>query len=265
LAGSHTEYIGPLFLVDKLSDHDISLIAKGFFNYLRRWSVVYFSLSLNNFDLSSQYLKLSNEFDRLMPTLKSNGRSGIINLSAGMDLVHKGFEGRISTDIRKAAKSGISIELYRGSDIGKKIERFYEVINSAFLRRHLKPRHPMSFFEGVSRMETANPKFFLAVMEDCIIASALTIDDGDRTIYFAGGATPAGLKYSASSLIQFNAIASAIEDGALFYDVGGFGDDGIDKFKRGLASTEYFRTTYLYEHSVVRYLLPIYLKIRRLR
>jgi len=265
LAGSHTEYIGPLLLVDGLSDLEISLIAQVFFEYFTRWSIIYFNITFNNFDQTIQYLKLMAEFDRLMPSMKLHSRSGLIDVGGGLESVHQRFEGRLRTDIRKAAKSGVSIEIYRGEDIGKNIESFYEVINSAFLRRNLMPRHPKSFFEGISRLEKASPKFFLAVAEECVVASALTIEDGTRTIYFAGGATPAGLKCSASSLIQFKAIASAIESGALFYDIGGFGDEGIDKFKRSLGSTEYFRTSYLYEHSVVRKLLPTYLKIRRLR
>lgn len=265
LAGSHTEYLGPLFLVDGLSDLEISSIARCFVEYFRRYSVVYFSLTLDNFNQSPQYLKLAAAFDRLMPSIKASGRSGTIDLRIGIDNVRRNFEGRLRTDIRKATKSGVTVEMYRGRSIGKRIDIFYEIINSAFLRRQLKPRHPQIFFEGISRIEEANSKFFLAVLNDKFIAAALTIDDGSRTIYFAGGATADGLKFSASSLIQMAAITSAIDDGALFYDVGGFGNDRIDKFKKSFASVEYSRTSYLYQSVLLKKLLPVYFSLKRLR
>ena len=264
LPGCHTEYTGPVLLVGELRDGEASQVARGFVYHMKRSSVVHFNLTFNHFNCDPSYLRLIGEFDYLLPSLKNYEMSGVIDLYEGVDRVFEGFEGRLRTDIRKAIRNGVTVEMIRGETIGERIDVFYQVLNAAFYRRGLSPRHPKSLFDSISKIRTADPKFFFAVLGGKVVATSLTIKDGNRVIYFAGGATPDGLKNSASSLIQMKSIESAIDDGAKLYDVGGFGDGGIDKFKRSLASSEYSRVLFKYQNAVFKKALEVYLKVRGL-
>jgi lipid II:glycine glycyltransferase (peptidoglycan interpeptide bridge formation enzyme) len=142
------------------------------------------------------------------------------------------------------------------------VDQFFTIMTNAFIRRGLKPRHPKNFFHGLIAINKVSPVLFYAKLNSIVISTALTVIDGGRRIYLSGGSTTDGLKYCASSAIQDAIIKDSISFGCERYDIGGYGNEGIDKFKKGFSGKKYEKARYVYESIIIKHLKNIYLKLK---
>ena len=87
---------------------------------------------------------------------------------------------------------------------------------------------------------------FSADIGDVNVANSIFLRDRRRMMYLSGTSNSDGLKSAASSLIQWEAIKTAVEEGIDVYDLGGIGIQSIDKFKKSFGGFEIQRTRWSY-------------------
>ena len=75
-------------------------------------------------------------------------------------------------------------------------------------------------------------------------------------MYLSGVATADGMRHSASSLVQWQAMKHGISDGITEYDMGGLGIPSIDKFKRSFGGLDVSHQRWVHRSAILRLIEP---------
>jgi hypothetical protein len=228
LQGLFTEFIGPRFRKGLTRDESIKILESQIQLLVSR-RFFYNEISLNESfpgginDLSKMLIAYSFVYQP-RPSL-------VIELSKGSDAVWAGFEGRARNMIRKAEKSKIECSVEKLEL--KNLSEYIEMLSATFQRQGRVLPHPVAAYQNLAfQIQPENKLFFVAArLENALVAGGIFLLDRNRMLFHSGSATQAGMKYAASSLVQWNAIQEGIGRGILLYDLGGVGLSTIDKFK----------------------------------
>lgn len=266
LKGSHTEFMGPVYF-STTTQEDVSHFAQALLRMAQNFSTIFFGLY--PFDLPhlpDQHrafnLHLMRELQQGTQSLDP-AKSGLIDLSQDWDTIWKACIGRFRTSVRKAEKNDITVEKLEGATIQARSDDIIGLLNFAFHRRDMVPPHSDLFLKKIFDAEHVAKKIFVAVKDGQWVAAAVFIIDGDRSVYFSGGANEVGLKLSGAAVLQCAAIQDNQADGLNWHDVGGFGDPNIDKFKLSLSPVVYERPVFEYSKRSFNFFLGSYQMLRK--
>ena len=195
-----------------------------------------------NLGLKSAPMYLSVEF------------AGVLDLEKSEEEILAGAAQGLRRKIRKANKSGITVET---STDPKDIKKFYE-IQLETAARHKFVEFSEDFlrkqFEAFAKYDEV--KLYTAKLDGKILAQNFMIFYGNEVSYHYGVSTELGTKYSGAPLLHMQAMRDARDRGITRYNFWGItGLDetkhrfyGVSQFKRSFGVSE---LKYLHAHDIV--------------
>lgn len=228
LKGLFTEYMGPRFKKN-INQDDYVKIFDSQVRLLASRQYFYTEISLNS-SCYGAFKGISEQFES--QGFKYYQRpSLVVNLSLGENSVWTQFEGRARNSIRKAEKSGVicSIEALSFSNL----DEYIKILTATFARQGRHLPHPVAAYRALATVFRSDDRliFVGARFDNILIAGGIFLVDNCRMIFHSGCANELGMKYAASSLVQWCAIQEGCRRGLDSYDLGGIGLSSIDKFK----------------------------------
>jgi lipid II:glycine glycyltransferase (peptidoglycan interpeptide bridge formation enzyme) len=151
-----------------------------------------------------------------------------------------GFNQLWRRNIKKAAKSGVTVDLGDRTDL----PAFHELYTETAQRDGFTPR-PLSYFEGMWEAMTAEAsdrlRLYLARHEGDLVAATTMVRVGDHAWYSYGASSTEKREVRGSNAIQWQMIRDARADGCSVYDLRGITDTvdesdahvGLIRFKIG--------------------------------
>ena len=145
-------------------------------------------------------------------------------------------EPKVRSNVRRAAREGVSIEI---DTTGELIDDFLRIYLSTMERRGSSAwyRFDRAFFE---RLHTALPGRFVYVCarhQDRVVSADLMLLDADTGYYFLGGTDAAAYSVRPNDLVKVEAMRWLKASGRRRYVLGGgvSAGDGLERYKRGFA------------------------------
>jgi len=141
-------------------------------------------------------------------------------LTGGVEAVWARMKGTCRTRIRKAEKSGLTVERVDDSEI---IEEFHPQFVRLLARKGLKPPYNLEQAQLLfHHLGSADRLFALRVrLQERVIATAFYPHD-DRTMYYWDSAyEPDCLQFCPNNLLHWTAMKMAIERGIATFNMGG--------------------------------------------
>jgi len=251
LSGLNTSYSGPLF-IDQLSikqkeniiysQHKLTLMIGSYIE----WGI--------NSPQSNPPLYL-NKIENLGYT-HIERKTLVLDISIGEENLWMSFKGRARTSIRKAKKCGVIVKVANSSE--QWFMAYYEMLGNTFNKQNKVNPHPEIFFKNIQSLVDAGEAYCVqAEFEGRIIAAAIFLMDNKNLLYLSGTSNDEGMRYSASSLIQWKAMCLALSFGIINYDMNGLGIASIDKFKRGFGGREITNHRWVYKTKAFKAIEPI--------
>lgn len=168
-----------------------------------------------------------------------------LDLRPGEKELFDGFKDTVRRNIRKAERSGITVEVRRDEEAAK---AFYR-LNCATRRLHGLPPQPWKFFDLLTRyvMGAGQGCYVLACQEARPVAGGVFLQWRDKAYYKYGASDPRYRAQRPNNLVFWEAIRYLASEGAssLCFGRTGVHNDGLRSFKLGWGPTEhrieYFR------------------------
>ena len=167
-----------------------------------------------------------------------------LELGRPEDEIWAGFKSTCRTAIRKAQKSGVTVEQASGSAFA---EEYYAQLQDVFARQSLPPPYSAELVrELVARLEPTNRLLLLRARNAAVVTIATGIfPSHGRMAYFWGGASWRQFQsMRPNDLLMWSAIRYWREHGADVFDFGGAGDYKL-KFGPTEVSVPLFRKSRL--------------------
>jgi hypothetical protein len=229
LPGSTTDYMGPIVNRD---DFDLFSFLKVLDELCRNLKIHH--VELCGPDILNHQAMVRNKFNF---NLKG---SYVIPLDADADRLWKGLNCKFRNKVRKAIKSGVTVEEVRdASEIASFIEEYYRQLKDVFKKQGLVPIYSIDRLVGLYRNLTNGSIISLrAKYNGRTIATGIFPYD-DKRIYFFGGASLGGDNYLCpNDLIHWDVMRHASKSGITEYDTCG---GGSFKKKFGYPFMPYYR------------------------
>jgi hypothetical protein len=154
------------------------------------------------------------------------------------DKVFTQFDSSVQRAIRKAERSGVSVEM---ADTLEAV-RFYYSLHEGTRQKHGVPPQSFAFFASIHRhiLQTGQGFVVLAREADRVIAGALFFRFGRRAIYKFGASDDRFQHLRANNLIFWKAIRTFAESGMGELNFGrtSLDNEGLRRFKLGWGSRE---------------------------
>ncbi len=186
-------------------------------------------------DLGAKYFEF--RFDKEQPSLeklksKSHKVSCILSLPNEAEELFKKFKPKLRSQIRRPTKSGVTAKVTVGNKVtSKEINGFYSVF-SEHMRDLGTPVFPKKLFELTLKNFGENSKLITCWLEDKCIAGGLTIKHGNNVEIPWASSLRKFNKQSPNMMMYWEAIKTACDDGAQYFDFGrATPDTGSHKFK----------------------------------
>jgi hypothetical protein len=168
-----------------------------------------------------------------------------LNLAVGIERVFAGLWSRVRGAIRKAEKSGLTVEV----DTTWEAMRAYYGLHAQTRRRHGLPPQPRSFFRNIYREVIQHGLGFvvLAKLGRDPIAGAVFFCCGQTGVYKFAASDDKTRKLGGGNLVLWKGITELVERGVKILDFGrtDLVNDGLRDFKLSWGTTEetidYFR------------------------
>jgi hypothetical protein len=232
LRGTHTEFGGVI-----LDDRYTKAIMAKMHDYLLRDNASWIEFALQTPPENLGDVMGSMGYSR------EARQSIIIALDKSVEEIWRNFAGRARTEIRKAQKKSLAVQILKESDNSN----YYDLILNVFNRQKRNPSFDKKFLDAVyAQIQTDNFLHCGVFYDNNLVAGALFLKDKKRIVFVSGASNAEGRRLGANSLIQWFAIQSSVEAGLTEYDMGGAGVREIDKFKKSFGGTlvEYDRYVY---------------------
>lgn len=157
----------------------------------------------------------------------------ILDLSEGDEqALWSGYKSRVRRDVRKAERSGVSVEpAASGSDVAT----FYDLYVASMRRNATVAKYGFELVEAVHEElgPTDRGVILLARREGRPIAGVLIVDSDSMSHYLMGGSSSEALQYCPNDLLLHCAIRRAVAKGKNAFDFlpSGVGDEALERFK----------------------------------
>jgi hypothetical protein len=162
-----------------------------------------------------------------------------LDLRVGEEKLFSGLESSVRRAIRKAEKSGVTVEVLQSVEA---VKIFYS-LQCQTRRKHGLPPQPFRFFLNIHRNILSQNMGLVVVARHQgrpIAASVYFIFDG-RAIYKYGASDETLQDLRGGNLVMWTAIKEFARRGAKHLDLGrtSLGNDGLRKFKLGWGAAEH--------------------------
>ncbi|MGN6644602.1 MAG: lipid II:glycine glycyltransferase FemX [Verrucomicrobiota bacterium] len=170
-----------------------------------------------------------------------------LDLRPGAETIFQTFENSFRRAIRKAEKSGVTVEF--SSNPGA--VRDYYTLHCQTRRQHGLPPQPFRFFQNIQKYVLGRNMGTVASarFEGRTVASAIFFNFGTEAIYKFGASDKAFQSMRANNLIMWAAIQWCIQQGAHMLQFGrtSLSNEGLRRFKLGWGSKEARLDYYKYD------------------
>ena len=175
-------------------------------------------------------------FDEALPATSFYGHQ--LDLSTGAQALFGGFSDSVRRAIRKAEKSGVSIEFTR--DI-KSVRVFHELL-CLTRKRHGVPPQPFSFFKQIHQHILAPGKGWVVIArhQGRPVAGAVFFHFGQAALYKFGASDETQQNLRANNLIMARSIEWHAQNNFTSFDFGRTSqhNEGLRNFKLGWGAKE---------------------------
>jgi len=162
-----------------------------------------------------------------------------VDLSLGAEAVFEGFESSVRRAVRKAEKSGVTVQAVRTLDA---MRRYFK-LHCATRRKHGVPPQPAGFFDNIyEHIIRAGFGFMVeATHGGATIASSVFLHFGGCGIYKFGASDESQLQLRANDLVMWEGMKHCAELGCRRFSMGrtDLANEGLRRFKRGFGAREY--------------------------
>ncbi|MDB4619131.1 peptidoglycan bridge formation glycyltransferase FemA/FemB family protein [bacterium] len=251
LRGTYTEFSGPVFS----SDYDIALVKEIMVSQHQLFAKSFDYIEVRFREKTKICEPLSQSF-KILGYGADHASSLLVDLSQGEEDLWKSFVGRARTAVRKAEKADLKAKVVVPSQ--EWITQYYSILSDTFARQGLAAPHPLCFFLKIEKLSKLGLVFCVeSRIDNKIGAAAIFVKGNHRMMYLSGVATKEGMRYSASSLVQWEAMKQGIREGITEYDMGGLGITSIDKFKRSFGGVDVRHQKWVIRSKTFRLIEPL--------
>ena len=241
LRGVYTEFAGPLFspiIAESMLGDVLSALHGG----MRGGRVIYLEWGLAGETTSGAEASVL----RGLGYAYVPHATLVVDLEQGKERVWAAFESRARNMVRKAQKRGVCVRPFVPGS--KDVLSYYSMLVETFRCQGKEAPHPLSFFQAMCRLLTADGelRLYLAEYEGRVVAGAIFLHDRHRMVYLSGTSNEEGAELAANSLVQWVAIQEAVETGIRLYDLGGVGNERIDRFKASFGGQQFIHHRWVY-------------------
>ncbi|NNC88660.1 MAG: GNAT family N-acetyltransferase [Akkermansiaceae bacterium] len=170
-----------------------------------------------------------------------------LDLSAGIDRLHGGFDGSVRRAIRKAERCDLRARVER--DLAA-MRTFYE-LHARTRRRHGLPPQPWTFFRNLHEeiIAPGNGAVVLAEASRQSVAGAVFLWSGPRAIFKYGASLPEAWPLRPNQFTMWAGIRHLVETGCRVLDLGRTSatQEGLLRFKRAWGAAPQPLDYYRYE------------------
>lgn len=202
-----------------------------FWAEFRRWS------DLNNVIAEFIRFDLRPEALLLYPGAKVvRSRNIVRSLDLDDDAMWMSFEQKVRKNVKKALRSGITIEV---DETGEHLSQFLSLYHGTMERREAADGYyfPRAFFEAIHRELAGQFAYFHAYLAGEIVSTELVLVS-ERSVYsFLGGTDSSAFAFRPNDLLKHEVIRWARARGKESFVLGGGAapEDGIERYKRSFA------------------------------
>jgi CelD/BcsL family acetyltransferase involved in cellulose biosynthesis len=154
------------------------------------------------------------------------------------DKVFARFDSSVQRAIRKAERSGVTVEI---SDTLEALRAFYG-LHERTRQKHGVPPQSFAFFANIHRhiLQSRDGFVVLARADKRVVAAAVFFQFGKKAIYKFGASDDRFQQLRANNLVFWKAIQALAENGVVELDFGrtSLGNEGLRRFKLGWGSQE---------------------------
>ncbi|MEO8075170.1 MAG: GNAT family N-acetyltransferase [Acidobacteriota bacterium] len=210
LPGTATDYMYPLFVsAPPVVD---------FLDAVRAWAT---AGGVSMIDLGGEYLDdvtLLSQGYRVRHT-----RTYRVDLSGGEDAVWRRLKPAMRNKVRKAEKSGVTIEQDTSPAFAPS---FFKMLQAVFRRQNKVPTYGLRRIESVVRLLQGSGRLIplVALRNGEPLASMILLLDRRTAYYWAGASYETAYPFGANDLLQWRALQLSVARGITVYDACGGGD-----------------------------------------
>lgn len=186
----------------------------------------------------------------------------ILNLERSENELWRNMDKKARNAVRKAEKNNIFVEFFRKNKSKGKIEEYYSMVAETAERNKILPL-PQRFYELIFEKLENHSLLSLAFYNSKPVAGAVFLNFKDKAIYFDGASREKYKSLQASSLIQWEFIRRAKEDGIRIYDFGGAGIERIARFKERFGGEKVYYYRAYKEGSIAKIARKVYAELRK--
>ena len=227
LPGSFTPYIEPIWLRDDCDDEIKVKVLLSQYHFLKKIGFSYIEQRFKTDKLVKKLLEFQNQNNYEI----SFPETFILDIEQNTDAMWKKMHTLRKRMIRKAQKFGLKI--IRSEGTNEEIKIFYNMLKRVFSKSKMLPPHPLSLYKSIVYNLNQIERLLIlsAVFNDKVIATSFFVYDNKMIYFLSGASSEEAYKTGANTLIHWEAIKFAVENGIAEYDLGGKGIPSIDKFK----------------------------------
>jgi lipid II:glycine glycyltransferase (peptidoglycan interpeptide bridge formation enzyme) len=162
-----------------------------------------------------------------------------LDLTAGADKLFSQLESSVRRAIRKAEKSGVTVEILKNVEA----VRIFYALQCQTRKKHGLPPQPFKFFLNIHRhiLSQNMGMIVLARHQGRPVAASVYFNFDDRAIYKFGASDEKFQELRGANLVMWAAIKEFVRRGAKHLDLGrtSIANEGLRKFKLGWGATEH--------------------------
>jgi hypothetical protein len=162
-----------------------------------------------------------------------------LDLTVGEDKLFSGLESSVRRAIRKAEKSGVTVEILQSAEV---VRIFYS-LQCQTRKKHGLPPQPFKFFLNIHKQILSQNMgmVVLAKYQEKPVAASIYFNFGGHAIYKYGASDETFQELRGGNLVMWTAIKEFVRRGAKHLDLGrtSVGNEGLRKFKLGWGTAEH--------------------------
>ncbi|MBP1762987.1 MAG: hypothetical protein H6Q65_45 [Firmicutes bacterium] len=159
------------------------------------------------------------------------------SLDAGLPDIWNSFAHKVRTNIRRAVRNGLRVEI---DSCGKRIEEFKRIYYATMDRKSAQQKYYFSedFFSAVVKKLNGKYLFFHTLYANKVVSTELILVSDKHMYSFLGGTEKEALRLYPNEIIKAAAIRWGIENGKKMYMLGGGYNnqcDNLFRYKKAFA------------------------------
>jgi len=181
-----------------------------------------------------------SKFTQEIPACANLYRTFVVDLSLSLKELRKKFDPKWRNKLSGAEKNGLTVHSGNNTD---HYLTFCEMYRQTRNRKTFDTTVDVEEFGRIQRdlPESQRMQILIAEQEGKPVAGLVISAIGDSAIYLLGATSDEGLKAKGSYLLQWTAIQWLMQNGIVWYDLGGIdpeGNPGVYQFKKGFSGAD---------------------------